>query len=89
MALMGIANGFSLTLFGSVWPEVYGHRHLGAIRSVVVMVMICGTAVGPGVVGALLDRGVSINDTLVGLGVLCILIAVGISPGVTSRARRR
>ncbi|WP_170428349.1 MFS transporter [Ruegeria arenilitoris] len=87
MALMGIANGFSLTLFGSVWPEVYGRRHLGAIRSVVVMVMICGTAVGPGVVGVLLDHGVSINTAFGGLGLLCCAISAAISPGAVSRSR--
>jgi MFS family permease len=29
MALMGVSYGFSSTLFGALWPELYGTRHLG------------------------------------------------------------
>src|SRR5690606_14332323 len=33
MMLMGPSYGFSSTLFGAIWPEIYGVRHLGAIRA--------------------------------------------------------
>ncbi|MEJ2604593.1 MAG: MFS transporter, partial [Gammaproteobacteria bacterium] len=32
MMLLGVAYGLSSTLFGSLWPEIYGTLHLGAIR---------------------------------------------------------
>ncbi|MFC1231392.1 hypothetical protein [Streptomyces sp. Sce081] len=38
----------SLSLFGTVWPEVYGTRHLGAVRSPVVAVLVFASALGPG-----------------------------------------
>lgn len=27
MALYGVSNGFSLSVFGSLWPEIYGVKH--------------------------------------------------------------
>ena len=36
MGLLGLSYGFSSTLSGALWPEIYGARHLGAIRSVIV-----------------------------------------------------
>ncbi len=47
MLLYGITDGISLTLFGALWPEVYGTRHLGAIRGAIVAIMVLGTALGP------------------------------------------
>jgi MFS family permease len=68
MALMGISNGFSLTLFGAIWPETFGTKHLGTIRSLVTMVVICAAAAGPGISGLLLEQQVSIDTIIQGLG---------------------
>ena len=47
MALLGMSNGFSTTLFGALWPEIYGMKHLGSIRSIIVAMLVFATAVGP------------------------------------------
>lgn len=57
MALFGMSDGLSLVLFGTLWPELYGTRHLGAIRSVIVGVMVCVSALGPGLSGLWIDGG--------------------------------
>lgn len=60
MFLLGIASGFTSTLLGALWPEVYGLANLGGIRAIIVSAMVLSTAIGPGLSGALIDRGVSL-----------------------------
>ena len=72
MGLLGVSYGFSSTLFGALWPEVYGTEHLGSIRSLIVAVMVFSTAVGPGLTGALIDLGVSYPGQIFVMGVYCI-----------------
>lgn len=76
MVLMGICYGLYGGVFGSIWSEVYGTRHLGSIRSVVFAGMVLASALGPGITGALIDQGVSFELQLKVLGVLCLLIAI-------------
>lgn len=76
MALMGISYGFSSTLFGALWPELYGSKHLGGIRSLIVAFMVFGTAMGPGVSGALIDVGVPYPAQITAMGLYCVMISV-------------
>lgn len=71
MGLMGITYGFSNTIFGAMWPEVYGLRHLGAIRAVTVAIAVFATAMGPGLTGFLIDLGVSFPLQVVAMGLYC------------------
>lgn len=90
MALLGVSYGFSSTLFGALWPEIYGTRQLGAIRAVVVAMMVCATAVGPGLTGALIDLGVGYPAQIVAMGLYCA--AATVLMAIVSRrlsARRR
>jgi MFS family permease len=72
MSLLGISYGFSGTLFGALWPEIYGTRHLGAIRSLIVAFMVLSTAVGPGLTGMLIDLDVSYPAQIFVMGVYCL-----------------
>ncbi|WP_245303826.1 MFS transporter [Agrobacterium bohemicum] len=74
MVLYGISDGFSLTLFGSLWPEVYGVKYLGAIRAVIVATMVFASALGPGLGGMLIDSGVAFTSQIMVMGVYCVLI---------------
>lgn len=76
MVLFGVSNGFSLSLFGALWPEVYGLVHLGAIRSLIVATLIFVAAVGPGVSGMLIDLGVSYPAIITLLGVYCLGVSL-------------
>ena len=76
MLLYGITNGLSLSLFGAVWPEVYGVEHLGAIRSTLVAVLVVVSAAGPGVAGLLIDAGVAYPAQVAALGAYCLLASV-------------
>jgi MFS family permease len=78
MGLLGISYGLSSTLFGALWPEIYGSRYLGSIRSVVVALMVFATAMGPGVTGFLIDYGVSypLQIAVMGLYSFCMCIVM-------------
>ena len=75
MALLGLSYGFSSTLFGSIWPEIYGTRNLGSIRALTVAIMVFATAIGPGLTGYLIDIGVDYPSQIVVMGVYCLLIS--------------
>jgi len=76
MALMGVSYGFSSTLFGALWPELYGSRHLGGIRSLIVAFMVFATAMGPGLTGALIDAGISYPGQIAAMGVYSVAVIV-------------
>jgi MFS family permease len=61
LALLGVTQGAAVAVLGALWPEVYGTRHIGAIRGTAVSMMVFATAVGPGLTGALLDAGVGVE----------------------------
>ena len=75
MALLGISNGLSTTLFGAVWPEVYGLKHLGSIRALIVSAGVFASAIGPGLTGFLIDGGVSYPGQIVAMGIYCFAIS--------------
>ncbi|MEN3792510.1 MFS transporter [Fulvimarina sp. MAC3] len=76
MALLGFSTGLSSTLLGSLWPELYGAAHLGAIRSIVLSAAVLATAVGPGITGFLIDYGVSYEAQLAVMGLYSLIAAV-------------
>ncbi len=76
MVLLGVSYGFSSTLFGAVWPEIYGTAHLGAVRSVIVSAMVFATAAGPGITGTLIDWGVALPTQMGWIGAYCLAAAL-------------
>ena len=49
LALGGITTGIGGTVSGALWPELYGTKNLGSIRSFTSAIMIFGTAASPAV----------------------------------------
>ncbi len=78
MVLFGVNSAFTSTLNGALWPEAYGTRHLGAIRSVIMALMVFSSALGPGFVGLLIDHGVTLAVQLHVMGVYCAVISAGL-----------
>ena len=68
MVLMGMTAGLMATVTGAIWPELYGTRHLGAIRSLAMAAMVFATAGSPFVLGILIDRGVAFDHQLAVMG---------------------
>lgn len=79
-ALLGLGLGLAGTASGALLTELYGVTHLGAIRAMLQAVMIVATAIGPPVVGWLLDHDVGTTAIALGLAVsvtLTALLAMG------------
>lgn len=79
MLLLGISYGISSTLFGSLWPEIYGAEYLGSIRAVTVSAAVFATAAGPGLTGTLIDGGIALPTQMIYLGCYCLLSAMALS----------
>ena len=73
MFLFGISNGLTSTMLGALWPEVYGLANLGGIRAMIVSAMVLASAIGPGLSGLLIDRGVALPRQLLWLSGWCVL----------------
>ena len=74
MGLIGINLGMAGPISGGLWPELFGTRHLGAIRSLTSPIVITATAAAPVLFGLALDVGIGFVE-LAMAGQL--LIAVG------------
>ena len=59
MLLQGMTSGLYFTGLSALWAELYGARHLGAIKSLTNAVMVFSSALGPAAVGTLLEWQVS------------------------------
>jgi MFS family permease len=88
MVLLGVSYGVSSTLFGSLWPEVYGTAYLGSIRSVTVSAVVFATAAGPGLTGTLIDLGVALPKQMLYLGAYCLLATVAMTTASIYLRRR-
>jgi MFS family permease len=88
MVLLGISYGISSTLFGSLWPEIYGLANLGAVRSITVSAAVLATAIGPGLTGTLIDRGMSLPAQMMFFGFYCLLAAGAMTIASMSLLRR-
>ena len=75
MLLLGISNGFTSTLSGALWPEVYGLANLGGIRAITVAAMVLATAIGPGITGTLIDVGITLPTQMLWLAGWCVVVS--------------
>jgi MFS family permease len=75
MALGGATGGAATTLIGSLWAEIYGTRHLGAIRALAVAAMVFATGLAPGIMGGLLDLGIGLEAQVLVMAVYTLAAA--------------
>lgn len=68
MGLLGLSAGAQGTLGGALWAELYGTRHIGAIRAMLHAVMVVSTAISPVLFGALMDAGIGMRSIGLVLG---------------------
>lgn len=68
MALMGVSQGAYQTTANAFWPEFFGTRHLGGIKALGASAMVLGSAIGPGLCGALIDAGFPFQAQMIFVG---------------------
>lgn len=88
MFLIGISNGFSQTLLGALWPEIYGLGNLGGIRAITVSAMVLATALGPGIAGVLMDMGVELPTQMLWMAGWCVLASFALARASSMVAAR-
>ncbi|MHA1157796.1 MAG: MFS transporter [Alphaproteobacteria bacterium] len=70
--VMGLGAGLARTTLGAIWPELFGIKSLGAIRSAFTMFMVFMSGLAPFVFGLALDMGATVS------GVLWAMVAYGL-----------
>ena len=60
MGSMGLSAGATNPTYSSLWAELYGTQHLGAIRATGVVLSVFASALGPVFVGWALDANISL-----------------------------
>lgn len=74
--LMGVAGGGQSTLLNACWAEFFGTEHLGSIKSATMALMVLGSAIGPGLSGWLIDRGVGFEQQMLGYAFVFLCAAL-------------
>ena len=77
MFFMGLMSGLYFTGLSALWAELYGASHLGAIKSLTNAIMVFSSALGPALVGTLLEWQISFVTITLLLAGFC-LFATGL-----------
>ena len=75
---LGLTQGSAMTVGSTFWPNYFGTKNLGSIRSLSTSSMVFGTALGPIVVGQLLDLNVSYNHILFIMSIIAIVSSISL-----------
>ena len=73
MFFMGVSSGLYFTGFSALWAELYGARNLGAIKSMTNAIMVFSSALGPALVGTLLEWQISFLAISLLLAAFCLV----------------
>jgi MFS family permease len=87
MVFMGLSVGANATITAALWAEVYGTANLGRIRAMTGAVMVLGSAIGPGICGWFIDRGVDLPQQACAISGYFVLAAVLAAIGARRAAR--
>ena len=77
LAFIAVSQGAGQAMLGSIWPEYYGTRHLGAIRSLVIALTVTASAIGPGITGWLIDYGIGFEFQFLMMSAYLVCVSAG------------
>jgi MFS family permease len=72
LLLVGVTGGLSNTTTTALWPELYGVRHLGAIKAMATAIQVFATACGPVTLGVMIDAGMGFESIAAVLAAYCV-----------------
>lgn len=72
MGLLGVHLGMAGPVSGGLWPELFGTKNLGAIRSMTTPIMVASTAASPVLFGMLLDIEIGFTQ-IVGVSMIYVV----------------
>jgi MFS family permease len=76
-ACLGLMQGLGATVQGAFWPEFFGTKHLGSVRSVAMSLMVFASAIGPLTSGYLIDTGFNLEKQYVVMAFITLLSCGG------------
>lgn len=79
---LALTAGAQATLIAAFWAEFYGTAHIGAIKAMAAAVMVLGSAIGPGITGALIDFGVGIETQYIGVAIYFVFTTASMWLGI-------
>lgn len=82
LVFLALTTGANATLPNAFWAEFYGTAHIGAIKALATAVMVFGSAIGPGVTGALIDIGIGIETQYLAVSAYFLVSTLCITIGV-------
>lgn len=80
LGLLGLTGGLSGTLWGAILPGLFGTRHLGSVRALVVTAGIVSSAIGPAVTGILIDAGIDFPRQALYMALWCAALSIAMIP---------
>jgi MFS family permease len=83
MAMAGATTGLYYGAANAVWAELYGLTHLGAIRAMTHSLMMVSAALGPPLMGWMLDFGFAISTIMLGTAAYVGIAIVVLQPALT------
>ncbi len=86
-AIIGMTSGMNATVPSAFWAELYGTRHLGAIKAMAAAIMVFGSAIGPGITGFFIDRGIDFAGQMIFVS-LYLVMAAGLAAISVAMVRR-
>ena len=75
-SIFGIAQGLSYSATNPIWAEIYGTKHLGAIKAVAQSMMVFASAQSPVTLGLMIDWGWSLGGLLLVLGSIPVIAGI-------------
>lgn len=85
LSLQGASAGVTFAAVSAGWAELYGPRHIGEVRALVVSLTIAASALAPPAMGLLFDAGVTAAVVSLGCIAYCglgsVLIRLAFRPG--------
>ena len=76
MILIGSSAGAATVVLSSLWVELYGTYYLGSIRSMCFAILILSTSIAPGLMGILIDIGVTLEIQFVILAIYIFICSI-------------
>lgn len=85
-AVLALTSGANGTLPNAFWAEFYGTKFIGSIKAMAAAVMVLGSAIGPGLTGALIDQGIGIETQFVFVALFFCIASLSAFIGIRAYA---
>ena len=89
IGLIGVTQGMTNTIWGTLLPATYGTNHIGSVRAVAAAVLVVSTALGPGMGGVIIDAGISVPQQAGAMALWCFGLSLAMWPVMRRILRAR